>query len=681
MKWTGLALLLLLVTAPDAPATTPEVHTETRVVAPSIDPDASCKVCHADVIRTREIAGENDEHEGVDCIECHLGRRFNPHRPPEIDPDAARLAETYAGYSERSPEVVAGCNDCHEDEFAAWRESIHGAGPLTDEGVRRPGCVDCHGSLHAVTSASQGKREIAARCIVCHDFGPEENGPASPHVVDTYRETIHGKMLALGNDEAAGCYDCHTGHEIQAGDDPRSSVHPNNRAETCRGCHEDATDSFTAAISHRPHTIDGDFWAWFTTLAFSVLTVGTIFLLFIHVVLDLLHAGRSALQRGAEAAGESHDAPVAADDEVERFDGHIRLQHAMMITSFVTLVLTGWPLKSAAVGVSSQFAQMLGGQATLALLHRVAGSLLIVVSVYHLVYLALRWRRGQLGTSMIPGLKDASDLAGNVLYYMGLRSERPKFGSFTYYEKFDYWAIFWGVPLMVGSGLILWFPEWTARLLPGDFITLAFIAHSDEALLALLAIFLWHFYNQHLRPSVFPMSWVWLTGRIKVEALYDEHRLEYEQRFGSSPPRPPAHLPVWHEHPGWSFAALAVVIVAAGAVLTLDISSVRAQIASFEEHGTWTEPAGADLEPPGVPGAFDEGFDPWATCFDCHNEKRYESDEEHFPHKLHFEDEELDDECTSCHESVFHEKFETKREDCLECHDAEEVGLAEVESD
>jgi cytochrome b subunit of formate dehydrogenase len=498
-------------------------------------------------------------------------------------------------------------------------------------------------------------------------------------VVDTYRETVHGKMVALGNEKAAGCSDCHTGHEIFALEDSRSSVHPDNRAEMCRECHENATDSFTAAISHRPHTIDADFWAWFTALAFSVLTVGTVLMLFIHLLLDLFNAGRSIFNHAEEQHG-TDEAPLAADDQVERLDGHIRLQHVLMIVSFVALVLTGWPLKSAAVGISSGFAQALGGHAVLALVHRIAGCVLIGVSVYHLAYLALRFRRGQLGTSMIPGSKDLTDLVGNILYYLGIRKERPKFGVFTYYEKFDYWAIFWGVPLMAGTGLILWFPELTARLLPGDFITLAFIAHSDEALLAALAIFLWHFYNQHLRPSVFPMSWAWITGRITADALYDEHRGEYERQYGSGPPRAPVHTPSWNEHPLWSFAALAVVLVAAAVVLVWDVSSVRQQLASLDTHAAAIELVALTAGEPGVIGAFDEGFEPWETCFACHNETRFESDEEHFPHKLHFEDEELDDDCTSCHESIFHESFGTDLEGCFECHDADEIDLLEGES-
>jgi cytochrome b subunit of formate dehydrogenase len=657
----------------------PEERDFAPIVAPSIDPEASCELCHADVLRLKKLVARDQVHEDIECVECHLGRRFNPHLPPELDESATALAEEIGAHFERSPDVIASCADCHEDETDEWRESIHGGGIRNDDGERRPGCVDCHGPPHTLTFAGQSKREMAARCVVCHEFDPSENGPASPYVVDTYRETVHGKMLALGNDDAAGCADCHTGHDIHARDDPRSSVHADNRAATCRSCHESATDSFTAAISHRPHTIDADFWAWATALAFSVLTVGIIVLLILHVILDLYRAGIAMLRRDGEPQHGPDDAPLAADDEVQRLDVHARLQHGIMIVSFVTLAFTGWPLKSAAVGVSSRLVQLLGGQSTLALAHRVAGAVLLGVSVYHLVYLAVRWRRGDLGTSLIPAWKDVRDLIGNLLYFIGVRRERPKFGKFTYYEKFDYWAVFWGVAIMGGTGLVLWFPELTARLLPGDFILLAFIAHSDEALLAALAIFLWHFYNVHLRPSVFPMSWVWLTGRITGEALYDEHRLEYEESYGSQPPRAAAQGPGWFQNPVWSFAALLTVLLAGSLVLVMDVASVRAELAALQTHPATFEPS----EPVTVElaGVYDPGFDPWGTCEDCHNGEHFEAGEEAFPHKQHFEEEELDDDCADCHESLFHEQLQTHREDCLDCHEPDEIGMEEPESD
>jgi cytochrome b subunit of formate dehydrogenase len=137
---------------------------------------------------------------------------------------------------------------------------------------------------------------------------------------------------------------------------------------------------------------------------------------------------------------------------------------------------------------------------------------------------------------MLPGPKDAFDMRDNILFMMGLKKERPKFDRYMYLEKFDYWAVFWGIVMMVGSGFVFWFPAQFARFLPHWVITSAQIIHGEEATLAILFLFVVHFYNVHLKPGIFPMSWVWLTGRITVEQQKDEHPLEYERTKGSPGP-------------------------------------------------------------------------------------------------------------------------------------------------
>ncbi len=130
---------------------------------------------------------------------------------------------------------------------------------------------------------------------------------------------------------------------------------------------------------------------------------------------------------------------------------------------------------------------------------------------------------------MIPGWKDARDWWDTSLYYFGARRTLPDYDRFNFREKFDYFAVFWGLPVMMLSGLILWFPVLFGNLLPDLAIPMAYIAHSDEAILAISAIVVWHFYNVHYNPDKFPMSWVWLTGRISEEEIVREHPLEYER--------------------------------------------------------------------------------------------------------------------------------------------------------
>ena len=138
-------------------------------------------------------------------------------------------------------------------------------------------------------------------------------------------------------------------------------------------------------------------------------------------------------------------------------------------------------------------------------------------------------KRRQLSADMLPAPRDAKDLIGNILFFVGLRPERPRFGRYTYFEKFDYWAVFWGVFIMVGSGFIRWFPVETVKWLPAWVYEVGHFAHADEALLAALAIFMWHFYNVHLRPGVFPMSRVFITGRLTLHELEEEHGAQYDE--------------------------------------------------------------------------------------------------------------------------------------------------------
>ncbi|MBI2466815.1 MAG: hypothetical protein HYV62_03200 [Candidatus Rokubacteria bacterium] len=151
----------------------------------------------------------------------------------------------------------------------------------------------------------------------------------------------------------------------------------------------------------------------------------------------------------------------------------------------------------------------------------------------HLGYVARLVLSGRRGVfwgpdSMVPRPHDVVQFVQHVRYFLGL-GPRPRFGRWTYWEKFDYWAVFWGVAIIGASGLLLWFPTFFARYLPGWGFNLALIVHSDEALLAVGFIFSVHFFNANLRPEKFPMDPVIFTGRIEEDDLRREHPTEYER--------------------------------------------------------------------------------------------------------------------------------------------------------
>jgi cytochrome b subunit of formate dehydrogenase len=186
---------------------------------------------------------------------------------------------------------------------------------------------------------------------------------------------------------------------------------------------------------------------------------------------------------------------------------------------------------------------MFGGIKYAPVIHKTAGAILMILFFYHVFYLIyvirkfhiapLKKKKGELGTGevlkivgtqcLVPNLKDARDIRDLIKYLFFLTNKRPDGDNFTWKEKFDYWAPFWGMVIIGGSGIIMWSKELATQLLPGELLNFSLIAHSDEALLAALFLFIWHWYNVHFSISVFPMGTVFLTGYLPEDLLVEEH--------------------------------------------------------------------------------------------------------------------------------------------------------------
>jgi formate dehydrogenase subunit gamma len=227
--------------------------------------------------------------------------------------------------------------------------------------------------------------------------------------------------------------------------------------------------------------------------------------------------------------------------EIERFNVTFRIQHILMFTTFLLLSFTGWGLKyaHAPAGVSSMWIRVWGGPETAGLIHRIAGVTMLIDFVWHVLYLGYLFATGQMtikaGTTVIPLPKDIFDIVQNFMYFLGLSKEKARFAKYSYAQKFDYWAVFWGMFIIGFSGFAVAFPMLVSYIIPqaisGWIWEVLSIMHSDEALLAIVFILFWHFYNEHLKPDVFPMSWLWITGKISTEQLRHHHPLEYEMLF------------------------------------------------------------------------------------------------------------------------------------------------------
>ena len=231
---------------------------------------------------------------------------------------------------------------------------------------------------------------------------------------------------------------------------------------------------------------------------------------------------------------EERAVAVAATKEFVRFTRLTRTLHACMIVSFLSLAVTGLSLKFSYTGWAAFLSRLLGGFETAGFIHRTAALVMFGTFAVHLWDLN-RLRKRQYGSwrnllfgpnTMLPMPRDAREFFATMKWFLG-RGPRPQYGRWTYWEKFDYFAVFWGIFIIGSTGLTLWFPVFFTRFLPGWFLNVATIIHSDEALLATGFIFTVHFFNTHLRPEKFPMDTTIFTGHLPVPELKRDKPREY----------------------------------------------------------------------------------------------------------------------------------------------------------
>jgi cytochrome b subunit of formate dehydrogenase len=229
-------------------------------------------------------------------------------------------------------------------------------------------------------------------------------------------------------------------------------------------------------------------------------------------------------------------APSAAPREFQRFTRFNRVLHVLMIISFISLAWTGMTLKFSYTGWARVLSRAFGGFQQAGTIHRIAAAVMFGIFFAHLYDLVI-YRRAKFGSfrrllfnpdTMLPTRKDLRDVRDSFKWFLG-KGPRPQYGRWTYWEKFDYFAVFWGMLVIGSTGLFLWFPEFFTRFLPGSLINVATIIHSDEALLATGFIFTVHFFNTHLRPEKFPMDLVIFTGSMPVEEFREDKPAEYDR--------------------------------------------------------------------------------------------------------------------------------------------------------
>ena len=441
--------------------------------------------------------------EAANCSDCHDGHTILPPTSPLSPLHFSHLAET--------------CGTCHEQEAKDVEQSVHGKAVAAGH-REAPTCTDCH-SEHKITGLRGGaSKEVATEvCSTCHAserLNTKYNLP--PDRVKTFFDSYHGLAAQYGSTLAANCGSCHGVHKILPSQDPQSSIYVTNLVATCGRCHPGATENFAQSKVHvdiAAASSDGNGMGgkinWWVRRVYLVLIVGTIGGMLAH---NLLLFGKKVRARYR-----------AANLCVLRMNLSQRMQHAILATSFIVLAVTGFALKFP----DSWVGKLLGSNEMFRRWsHRVAGIILLVVGIYHLYYLLTKKEGRQLVKDLFPTRKDLADVTGSARYLMGLSQEKPKIGRFGYAEKMEYWAVIWGTLIMGVTGLMIWFKMDVTRFLPRWAVDVALMIHYYEAILACLAIVVWHFYHVIFDPDVYPLNWACWNGKVSRHWQEEEHPLD-----------------------------------------------------------------------------------------------------------------------------------------------------------
>lgn len=226
-----------------------------------------------------------------------------------------------------------------------------------------------------------------------------------------------------------------------------------------------------------------------------------------------------------------------------RFSRWQRFEHWLLVLTFAVLLMTGLSQKYDDAAFSATVMDLLGGVSNARFLHRIAATVFVIESALHVGVIGWSILKRRFRPTMLITPQDFRDAINMLRYSVGLIPDRPRFDRYDYRQKFEYWGILFGAIIMIATGVVLWFPAEVTRVLPGELVPAAKEAHSGEALLAMLVVLLWHFYDVILSPAVLPLDTAMITGKISRERFMHEHQREYERLGLSDAVEPPAENP------------------------------------------------------------------------------------------------------------------------------------------
>ncbi|MCP4228899.1 MAG: hypothetical protein GY771_01955 [bacterium] len=468
----------------------------------------------------KSVHGEINEKTGkmnAACYDCHFPHSDNPSWEPEVSTNFMNVAEM--------------CGNCHREEYDLYSISVHGLAAAA--GVNdSPTCIHCHGdhnviSIEEFDPAGEKRTRLVDTCSSCHfTLALASKYDIASDRVETFEESYHGVVAEGGKITAADCGSCHGVHDVLPHQDPRSSVHPANLETTCGECHEDAGERFANTKVHA---------LGITIVEKDVRDIDPAGIVaVIYIALIVLVIGGMLVHNGLDYIGKikAFRKNQATSAKFTRLTLIERLQHIILLSSFTLLAITGFSIKYPSADLFSWIVTLEGPFPIRVTLHKILGVILIVVSIFHIWYLLFTKKGRERLVSIFPKAKDVTDVYHSILHKIGLSKEPPEYEEFNYAEKAEYWALVWGNIVMGSTGIYMWFDPYVQGYFPYWLYEVLRAIHFYEAILAVLAIIVWHLYFVIFDPAVYPMSFAWFDGKITEETLKHEKPGFYDKLKG-----------------------------------------------------------------------------------------------------------------------------------------------------
>ncbi len=552
-----------------------------RALSKGISEAATCTSCHGkthSLLSSRNPASPvNHQNIPKTCGNCHADtEKMSKFRLTEKEPLDSYLHSVHGRAQQNGATGAAVCSDCHgthdlhsaanplskvyranvpktcgrchENVREVFERSIHGK--AMQAGIKEsPVCTDCHGE-HTILSSKDPESTvsiggIAKTCSACHESEKITKKFALPlDRLKTYEESFHGLAAKGGDLRVANCSSCHGWHDILPSYDTHSSINPKNMRYTCGKCHPGAETQPISGAVHgttgmsvsRSHYVTE--WVKIIYYILIPLVIGSMFLytLFDYIRKALSHRKPwrddqghmrtgPAFQYDSNAAFTSLHHEQEEDEEAEnilRFTVNERWQHALLILTFVVLAYTGFALVYHGAWWAEPF-DFPGGEALRRQIHRWTALVLVLLGFYHLFYMFFTTRGKELiRTRFLPTRRDLTDPINHTLYNLGLTSKKPTHVYPSFIEKIEYVSLIWGSIVMATTGLILFFSDYSLQFFPLWVTDAATLVHFYEAVLACLAVGIWHMYWSIFDPDVYPMNYAWLTGKLRPRNKHEE---------------------------------------------------------------------------------------------------------------------------------------------------------------